>query len=59
MESWWATMQATPSFDDNLKAKLIAGIEDEMGDRTIDDLERERDTRLILLLKMLRDTKGE
>ena len=58
MESWWTTMQATPSFDDNLKSKLIAGIEDEMGERTISDLENERDTRLILLLKMLRDTKG-
>lgn len=58
MESWWASMQATPRFDDALKARLIAGIEAEMGDRTIDDLERERDSRLVLLLKMLRDTEG-
>lgn len=59
MESWWATMQTTPRFDDDLKAKLIAGIEEEMGERTIDDLERERDDRLVLLLKMLRDTEGK
>lgn len=58
MESWWATMQSTPKFDDDLKSKLIVGIEAEMGDRTIDDLERERDGRLILLLKMLRETEG-
>lgn len=58
MESWWGDMRATPHFDDTLKAKLIAGIEAEMGERTIGDLERERDDRLVLLLKMLRDTEG-
>src|SRR3546814_306479 len=47
MESWWADMQATPRFDDALKAKLIAGIEAEMGDRSIDDLEQARDSRLV------------
>ena len=34
------------------------GIEAAMGERTIADLERERDSRLVLLLKMLRDTEG-
>lgn len=58
MASWWATMQKTPAFDDALKAKLIEGIEREMGGRTIDDLERERDSRLILLLKMLHETEA-
>lgn len=57
MASWWATMQKTPEFDDDLKARLIEGIEREMGDRTIEDLENERDTRLVLLLKMLRETE--
>ena len=47
----------TPEFDDDLKARLIEGIEREMGDRTIEDLENERDTRLVLLLKMLRETE--
>ncbi|NQW10421.1 MAG: 3-hydroxyacyl-CoA dehydrogenase [Alphaproteobacteria bacterium] len=57
IESWWTDMQITPTLTDDLKAKLIAGIEDEMGDRSIDDLEHERDTRLIGLLKMLRATE--
>lgn len=58
MEAWWADMQNTPHLTDDLKAKLIAGIEDEMGERSIDDLEHERDTRLVALLKMLRTTEG-
>lgn len=59
MASWWETMQRTPAFDDELKSRLIAGIEAEMGDRTIEDLENERDTRLVLLLRMLKETEGE
>ena len=36
----------------------IAGVEAEMAGRSLADLERERDRRLVLLLKMLRDTEG-
>ena len=57
IEGWWRDMQKTPVLTPELKAKLIAGIEEEMGDRSIDDLERERDTRLIALLKLLGETE--
>jgi 3-hydroxyacyl-CoA dehydrogenase len=56
IEGWWTDMQKTPTLTPELKAQLIAGIDAEMGDRTIDDLEAERDARLVALLKMLRDT---
>jgi hypothetical protein len=39
-----------------LARALIDGVADEAGARTIDDLEAERDQRLLALLKMLRDT---
>ncbi len=60
IESWWADMQATPSLtgDGDLRDRLIAGVEAEMAGRSLADLERERDQRLVLLLKMLRDTEG-
>lgn len=54
MESWWATMQETPSFDDDLKRRLIEGIDRAQGDRSMDELERDRDRRLIALMKTLR-----
>lgn len=53
-EAWWATMQETPRFDDDLKRLLIEGIDRAMAGRSIDDLEAERDAKLIALLRMLR-----
>lgn len=53
-EAWWATMQETPRFDDELKQLLIDGIDRAMAGRSIDDLEAERDAKLIALLRMLR-----
>lgn len=57
IEGWWKDMQKTPTLTPELKAKLIDGIREEMGDRTIDDLEAQRDERLIALLKMLKETQ--
>ncbi|MCR9072577.1 MAG: 3-hydroxyacyl-CoA dehydrogenase NAD-binding domain-containing protein [Alphaproteobacteria bacterium] len=57
MESWWADMQKTPTFTPELKRKLIDGIADEMGDRTMETLERKRDDRLVKLLQMLKATE--
>lgn len=57
MEGWWETMQKTPKLTEELKEALARGIADEMGGRTIDDLERERDGRLVALLKMLKETE--
>lgn len=56
IEGWWRDMQKTPVLTPDLKAQLIEGIEEEMAGRSIDDLEQERDARLIALLKMLRET---
>ncbi len=57
IEGWWRDMQKTPVLTPKLKAQLIVGIDAEMGDRTIDDLEAQRDARLIALLRMLRETE--
>jgi 3-hydroxyacyl-CoA dehydrogenase len=58
IEGWWESMQKTPKLTDELKETLAQGIKEEMGDRTIDDLERQRDARLIALLRMLKETEG-
>lgn len=57
MESWWADMQTTPTLTPELKRKLVDGITDEMGGRTMESLERQRDDRLIKLLQMLKATE--
>jgi len=59
MEEWWENMQKTPVMTDDLKTALSDGIREEMGKRSIADLEAERDTRLIALLKMLRETESK
>ena len=55
MEAWWETMQETPKLDADLRQKLIDGVEDEAAGRSIDQLEAERDDKLIALLKMLQE----
>jgi len=46
-----------PELIKNLQKVLVDGINKEAGNKTIDDLEQERDTRLIKLLRMLQETK--
>ncbi|MEQ8334647.1 3-hydroxyacyl-CoA dehydrogenase NAD-binding domain-containing protein [Nisaea sp.] len=53
MEAWWETMQETPKLDAGLRQKLIDGVDAEAAGRSIDQLEAERDDKLIGLLKML------
>ena len=50
-------MMETPNMDQKLQKVLVDGINKEAGNKTIDDLEQERDTRLIKLLRMLQETK--
>ena len=50
-------MMETPNMDQKLQKVLVDGINKEAGNKTIDDLEKERDTRLIKLLRMLKETK--
>ena len=57
IQSWWQTMMETPNMDPKLQKVLVDGINKEAGNKTIDDLEKERDTRLIKLLRMLQETK--
>ena len=57
IHAWWRTMdEIDPEITPDLARALIDGVADEAGARTIDDLEAERDQRLLALLKMLRDT---
>ncbi len=56
MGAWWETMATNPELTEDLQAQIIKGVEEEMGERSIDDMEAERDTRLLALLEMLKNT---
>ena len=51
VEAWWQELGA-PSLTPELKERLAAGIEHEAGGRSIDELERLRDERLLQLLSL-------
>jgi len=55
MEAWWETMQGEPELTQGLCDKIVAGLKDEAGSRTIDDLEAERDTKLLDVLKAVKN----
>lgn len=57
--NWWSDMQGDPELTDALRDKIWAGLKDETGARSLDDLEHERDLRLVELLKMLQATKSQ
>lgn len=57
IQGWWQTMMETPKMNQKLQKTLVDGVNKEAGNKTIDDLEKERDTRLIKLLRMLQETK--
>ena len=57
IQGWWQTMMETPNMNQKLQETLVDGVNKEAGNKTIDDLEKERDTRLIKILRMLRETK--
>lgn len=56
MQSWWTTMMENPALSGELADALVEGVAEEAGERSIDDLEAERDERLIRLLTMLKET---
>jgi len=56
MQSWWETMTENPELTPSLSNALIEGVAAEAGERSINDLEEERDERLIQLLTMLKET---
>ena len=55
MEEWWKTMQGEPELTQELCDAIVAGLKDEAGSRTIDDLEAERDRKLLNVLKAVKD----
>ena len=59
MRAWWDTMTENPELDGGLADAMVAGVAEEAGGRSIDDLEAERDARLIRLLNMLRETSRD
>ena len=58
IETWWETMTENPKLSEELTESLMKGINDEVGSRSIEDLEKERDQRLIGFLKLLRSTES-
>ncbi len=58
IQEWWLDMAENPILNDELQKTLIAGIEVESGDRSIETLEQQRDEQLIKILKMLSKTEG-
>jgi 3-hydroxyacyl-CoA dehydrogenase len=51
MTAWWKVL-GSPQLTPELQQKLIAGVHDEVGSRSIDDLEAERDEVLLGLLEL-------
>lgn len=54
MEAWWETMQGKPELTQELCDTIVAGLKDEAGSRSIGDLEAERDSKLLGVLKVVK-----
>ena len=50
---WWESLASWTTLPPEAKAMLIDGLKEEMGDRTLSDVNRWRDEKLIQLLKVL------
>jgi 3-hydroxyacyl-CoA dehydrogenase len=57
-EAWWQTM-GTPTLTDDLCQKMVEGVLAETKGRSIQDLERERDTLLVALQETIAHTRGK
>ena len=53
MQAWWETMTENPVLAGELAETIVAGVEEEAGERSIAELEAERDARLIGILGVL------
>ena len=56
IESWWRDMREV-SLTEEVKAKLIDGVEAESAGRSVEELAAERDARLLDLLDLLNRTR--
>jgi carnitine 3-dehydrogenase len=52
-ETWWEDMAKWNKIPDGAREKLVAGIEEEAGDRTITELVEWRDEKLVKILQLL------
>ena len=52
-ESWWRSMDTWTSIPDSSVKKVVDGVKDEMGSRTLEDVVKWRDDKLIELLKII------
>ena len=50
LATWWKDLGKITEFSPDVKQTIIEGVENEAGDRSIDELERERDAMLLELL---------
>ena len=57
LATWWKDLGKITEFSPEVKQTIIEGVQNEAGDRSIDELERERDAMLLELLATR--TKGE
>ncbi len=55
IQGWWETMIDNPDLSGDLVETIAEGLADEMGGRSIADLEAERDRRLVRLLRLLKE----
>lgn len=53
-EGWWASM-VTPELTDDLRRRIIEGVESEAGGRSIAELAAKRDALLIELMRLIAD----
>jgi len=51
-EGWWASM-GTPELTDELCRRIIDGVRDEAGGRTIEELAAERDEKLVAIMRTI------
>ena len=58
IEGWWRTM-GQPTLTEEVKATLTAGIAEEIGERSYDELVADRDRRLVALLAVLGLGRGD
>ncbi len=51
-EAWWSTM-TTPALDEAVCRQIIEGVDAEAGGRSLDELARDRDAKLVALLELV------
>jgi carnitine 3-dehydrogenase len=58
IESWWADL-GKPNLTASVREKLIAGVQDEVGDRTYDQLVKQRDAQLLGIIESINKVREQ